>query len=258
MTSVKRKPLPKHLKKKIKDLEPVVAETPLKQTFQEHLLELRQRLLICAGSILVIVILVSFIHERLLAILVAPLHATLFYNEPIGALSFTFTVVFFVGILLAVPILLYEILMFVSPAFPQFKRKIILAIVLVSVILFTAGILFGYFISLPVTIHFFNTFSSPELKSLITTDAYLSFITEYLFAFGLVFEIPLIFLITNYIYPLGHLWLLKQQRYVIVFSFLAGAILTPDPLNQCILAVPLVILYECSIGIVWLMNRGKK
>ncbi len=260
MMSEKRKPLPKHPKKKIKLLEPVivVAELPKKQTFQEHLSELRQRLLICAGSIFLLVFIVSFFHERLLELLVEPLHASLFYNAPIGALSFTFTVVFFVGMLLSIPIVLYEVLMFLAPAFPQFERKVILLIVLVSVILFTAGILFGYYVSLPVTIHFFNTFSSPELKSLITTDEYLSFITEYLFAFGLVFEIPLVFYITNHLYRLDHRWLLKQQRYVIVFSFLAGAILTPDPLNQCILAIPLVVLYEISIAVVWLMNRGKK
>jgi hypothetical protein len=95
------------------------------------------------------------------------------------------------------------------------------------------------------------------IKALITADEYFSFALAYIVGFALLFQLPLIILFINRIKPLRPSGMMKAQRYVILFSFIAAAILTPtpDPMNQFIMAVPLVILYQISIVIIWLSKR---
>jgi len=122
------------------------------------------------------------------------------------------------------------------------------------------GVSFAYFVSLPAALYFLGEFGSAQVQSLISTDAYFSFVTRYLLGFGILFQLPLILLLVNAISPMSPRHLMWYQRYVIVLSFVLAAIITPtpDPLNQAIMAVPVILLYQVSVLGIWFINRRRK
>jgi sec-independent protein translocase protein TatC len=120
------------------------------------------------------------------------------------------------------------------------------------------GMLFAYFVSLPAALKFLGGFSSGEIKSLISTNEYFSFVTGYLIGFGLLFQLPLIMVFINKIVRLDFKKLMKLERWVILVAFIIAAILTPTPdfVNQTIMAVPIILLYQISALMIWFINRS--
>lgn len=130
-----------------------------------------------------------------------------------------------------------------------------------SVVLACAGIAFAYYVSLPASLHFLTTFgNSGDIHALITANEYFNFVLAYVAGFAILFQVPLIILFINRMTPLPPMKLLMGTRYVIVFSFIAAAIITPtpDPMNQAIMAVPIIALYIFSVGIVALQPKRFK
>ena len=121
------------------------------------------------------------------------------------------------------------------------------------------GMAFAYFISLPASLHFLSTFNSGQVKSLISTDEYFSFVTHYLLGFAILFQLPLVMIFINQIAPLKFSRLWSFERWVILISFILAAIITPTPdwVNQTIMAIPLIILYQISAIIVVLINKRR-
>ncbi len=228
-----------------------------KRSFREHLEELRSRLFWSVIVLLSGTMIGYFFREQLLTFLLRPLHQPVYYSSPTGGLNFIFKICLFFGLVVSLPVFTYNLLKFIEPVFPKHKTESFSKIIISSFLLLLSGISFAYFVNLPTTLYFFNEFSSSQTRSLISTDEYLSFILTDLIGFGIVFQMPLILLFLNYLQPISLGWLLSKEKYIIVLSFLLGAILTPDPINQTIMAVPIILLYQLSIGILILKNRKR-
>jgi sec-independent protein translocase protein TatC len=129
-----------------------------------------------------------------------------------------------------------------------------------SIVLAYGGVVFAYFISLPNALHFLAGFGGKEITALITADEYYSFVLSYLLGFALLFQIPIIVLFINRIKPMKPGSMMGAQRYIILASFVVAAILTPtpDPINQTIMAMPAVVLYQVGIFLVWRTNKNHK
>lgn len=231
--------------------------TPL-QTFSDHLQELRKRILwvvLAIGSSAG----VSYVlRTRVIKALQRPLGAPLFYTSPMGSFNFVLKLSTIIGIFIALPVITYQLLRFIEPALPvKLKRGSIIKIIGSSFVLALIGIAFGFFVMIPMSLHFFAGFSSAQIKPLITTGEYLSYVMNMLLTFALAFQIPLIVLFVNWIKPLQPKKLLHYQRHVIVGAFAIAVILpfTYDPISQFILAVPIVGLFYFSIVLVVFANR---
>lgn len=228
-----------------------------RKQFREHLDELRSRLFWSVITLLLGAGIGYFFHEQLLIFLLRPLHQPVYYSSPTGGLDFIFKVCLFFGFVMSLPVFIYNLLKFIQPVFPKHKTRLLGKIIVSSFLLMLCGMSFAYFVNLPAALHFFNEFSSNQIHALISTDEYLSFILTDLVGFGIVFQMPLILLFLNYLQPISIGWLLNKEKYIIVLSFLLGVILTPDPVNQTIMAVPIILLYQLSMGILFLQNRTR-
>lgn len=228
--------------------------------FIEHVQELRLRLLVPALFLLIGGVVGYLLREPVQALLMKPLSQPLFYTSPAGGFEFVFKVSLFVGVLAAVPVLTYNLLKFLEPAMPSHVNYLIIKVLVASVSLAGLGAGFAYFVSLPAALHFLSEFGGADVHSLISTNEYLSFVTLYMAGFALLFQLPLILLFINRMTPLDPGRLLRRQRLVIVASFVLAAIVTPtpDPFNQLIMAGPMILLYEFSVALVWLTNRGRR
>lgn len=228
------------------------------QPFSEHVRELRRRLLYIVATLLLGSIIGYIIHGSLFAIIRRPLHAQLYYTTPIGGFNAMIKISIMFGLIVTVPVFVYQIGKFLGPAFKHriHARKIML----LSTSLAILGVLFAYFVSLPASLHFLANIDSKNLQSLYTVNEYLNFVSAYMAGFALLFQLPLIMLFINRIKPQRPGKLMSVERYVILASFILAAILTPtpDPINQTIMAVPIILLYQFSVLLVWLTNRKHK
>lgn len=226
------------------------------QTFGHHLRELRRRLFWVAAFFLVGSGIGIIFNEQLIHLIQAPLGQTLYFTSPMGGLGFSMQLCLLTGILVAAPAIIYHILKFIQPASRNLLPRRTGLMLVASMVLAVVGLCFGYFVSLPNALHFLTKFGGHSLQALITTDQYFSFVLSYLGGSILIFQLPLIMLIINRIKPLGPSQLKKYQPHVIVISFVAAAILTPtpDPINQAILAAPMIGLFELSCLLVLAVN----
>lgn len=227
--------------------------------FIVHVQELRLRL---TWSVLVLVIgsVVGYLlSDKTLNLLLSPLNQPLYYTSPAGGFSFTLYLSLFFGFVVSLPFFIFQILAFIAPAIPVKARYSALTTLLSSCLLMILGMLFAYFVSLPAALHFLSKFGSGEVRSLISTSEYFSFVARYLIGFGILYQLPLIMVFINKIHRLEFRKLLGFEKWVILISFVIAAILTPTPdiVNQVVMAVPIILLYQVSALIIWFINRSK-
>lgn len=230
------------------------------QPFRDHLQELRSRILVTLGFLVAGSIVGYFLHDQVLSLLVSPLSKPLYYSSPAGGFDFTLKLSVFFGLIVSIPVLVYQTLQFLEPAFSRKLKHSLLTILAASCLLLLIGMAFAYFISLPAALYFLDTFSTEEVHSLISTTEYFSFVSRYLFGFGLLFQLPLVLLTANKLQPIPIKSLLKQEKWVVLASFIVAAVLTPTPdiFNQSLMAGPLIVLYQLSIGLIWLVNQRER
>ncbi len=220
----------------------------------EHLTELRSRLLKSIAVILIFSIGAYVFSERLLSYLTVPVGDLVFLSPAEAFLTHIKVSVIF-GILISLPIVFYQFWKFVLPALKKNEKKFFYILLPVSLLLFYAGILFCFFVVLPLGIRFLLDFGGPELEPMISLGYYISFLLALLLPFGLIFELPLVLNLMVKLRILSVERIVSVRKYVIVLIFLVGAILTPpDIITQILLALPLIILFEASILIAKLIN----
>jgi sec-independent protein translocase protein TatC len=230
-----------------------------KLPFTTHLEELRKRLIICFIAVGVGFVASYFFSKQLFTLLMRPLlvampedanliFSGLVYTGPTEAFFTYLKVAFLVGLLLAVPVIMYQLWMFIAPGLYHKEKRLLLPIVFLSSFFFLGGALFGYFVVFPFGFKFFMGFASDFIKPLPSMKEYLSFSTKLLIAFGLVFELPLF---VTFLAKLGLVdvqFLKTKRKYAILLFFVFAAILTPpDVVTQVMMALPLMLLYEISI-----------
>ncbi len=238
-----------------------------------HLVELRKRLAISVGSLVVMFFVMFFFHEPLLNWMVEPLNTALIEvgkksihaadgmittSQVGGAFFVALKVAFFSAILGALPIILSQIWFFIAPGLYANEKKMVIPFVLGGTIMFVSGVLFAYYIVTPFGFDFLITFGSFKFTPLINIEDYVGFFTKIMFGFGLAFQLPV------FAYFLALLGLVNDKqmmsffKYAIVIIFIVAALLTPpDVLTQLLMAGPLVILYGVSILIVKLVNPAE-
>ncbi len=228
-----------------------------KMSVAEHLHELRTRLTWSVVALSIGGIMGYVYNKPIIGFLVKPLNEQLYYTSPTGGFEFLIKICLFFGFLGAIPIIVYNLLRFVAPALPSKVSYKTGRILLLSTLLAFAGVTFAYYVSLPAALHFLNKFSSGYVTSLISANEYFTFVMVYLAGFAALFQMPLIMSFINKVTPLKPAALMKKQRVVILISFVIAAILTPtpDPLNQALMAAPIIGLYQTSVGVVWQTNR---
>jgi len=236
------------------------------QLFSEHLRELKSRLLSCVFFLVCGTVVGYFYHENLLDILVKPLGQPVFYSSPAGGFDFILKLSLLFGFALSIPVLVYHTFRFIEPVVPQRAPKRTLLVLVSSGVLLIMGVLFAYYVSLPAALYFLSSFTTEGVHALISANEYFSFVTRYLLGFGLLFQLPLVLLVINSVQQVPTKTLLRHEKWVLLLSFVIAAVLTPTPdvFNQLLMAVPLIILYQLSVVLVWLVNsrlpqaKGKK
>ena len=216
----------------------------------DHVRELRTRLFIVAAAFLAGSIVSYMYLDQVIHVLLAPLDGRkLIYLNPAGGFSFIFLVSIYAGIALAVPLLIQQLYGFVKPVLPANMRRYSWRILLASFVLLISGIAFGYFFAIPGALKFLYEFAGDYIQASLTADSYLNFVIAYTIGIGLVFQLPLFLLLVHWIKPFTPKGLLSSERWVIVLSFVAAAIITPtpDPLNQTIIALPIIIVYQLGV-----------
>jgi len=231
----------------------------------EHLGDLRKVLIISLIAVAVTSsIMFGFFREQLLDFIMQPLIALgvpLVYLRITEAFFAQFKLCLLVGLILAMPIILYEIWYFIAPALKPGEKKLVRIVVPLAIILFFVGAVFAYFTILQVMIRFLVLFGGEELLPMLSIDLYISFLARVLVPFGLIFEMPIISYFVTKVGWLTPQWMIKNRKWAFLISFIVGAILTPsgDPLSQSLMALPIYLLYEISIIVAKVTtNRAKR
>lgn len=160
-----------------------------------------------------------------------------------------FRVAIFAGLLLAFPIILYQVLSFMAPALKSKEKKFLYPVLGLLIVLFVIGVAFGYHFVLPVGMEWLIGQGEGELQLIITFDKYIAFVSLFLLAFGIGFETPLVILLLVKVGVVTPKTLRKNWRIAYVVILFIAAIITPDwsPITMGLMAVPMILLYELSI-----------
>ena len=163
------------------------------------------------------------------------------------------------GLLLASPVIFYQIWRFVAPGLYQHEKRVILPFTLLSSLFFFGGAAFGYFVVFPPAFKFLLGYSNDFLSPMPTVREYFSLCLRLLIAFGVIFELPIFMVLLAKMGLVSAAFLNRHRKYAILLAFVIAAILTPTPdvINQCLMALPLIVLYEVSIVAVWLLGRKR-
>ncbi len=219
-----------------------------RRPFIEHLEELRRRILLSAGAVLIFSAAAFFFHGTLLELLRRPIDAGLVFISPQEAFVVTFKVSVLVGALVASPFITWQVWKFVGEALNRKEKRFILTYAPAAFLLFAAGASFGFFIVLPEGLRFLLGFGSAVLEPMITVDRYVSFIFLIVAVFGITFQIPLVMRAVSSAGLVDKKTLASGRAYAIILIFTFSALLTPpDVFTQVALAVPVIILYEAGI-----------
>lgn len=214
----------------------------------DHLQELRQRIIKIVIAVGIGFTISYFYAEQLINFITAPA-GKLYYMSPAEGFFSYLKISFVVGVLGALPIILYQIWAFLVPALTTNERTALVILVPSSVILFFTGLFFSYFLVLPAALKFFIGFTTENLQPLLSLGQYLSFIISFLLPFGVIFELPLFLVVLAKVGLISSAFLISKRKMVIVLSFVVGAVIspTPDVFSQTMIAIPLLVLYEASI-----------
>ena len=214
----------------------------------EHLTELRS-CLVKAGAALVAGTAVSFYYlEYIIKTLTAPV-GQLYYLRPAEAFMVYLKIALLAGLILASPMVPYQLYSFVRPALTLREKHYALCTIPIIIVLFLGGMLFSYYLVFPRAVEFFLGFGAERVSPLISIESYLDFMLMLVVPFGFVFNIPVVLLLLVYVKLVSAQTLNKYQKHVILAAFILAALITPTPdiFTQSLLALPMVVLYEVSL-----------
>ena len=214
----------------------------------EHLTELR-RCLFKAVAALVAGTAVSFYYlEQIIEALTAPV-GQLYYLRPAEAFMVYLKIALLAGLILASPMVLFQLYSFVRPALTLREKHYALCTIPIIIVLFLGGMLFSYYFVFPRAVEFFLGFGNGHVNPLISMESYLDFLLMLVVPFGFIFNIPVVFLLLAYLKLLPVNALGRYHKHVILAAFILAAFITPTPdiITQSLLALPMVALYEVSL-----------
>ena len=227
--------------------------------------ELRKRLIISTVATVATTVVAFVFYKQIIRVLVRPadLEAAsgggpgLVFVEVTEMVAVTVKVSLVAGLVLAFPIILYQIVMFVAPGLTSREKRYLFAFMPAVVLAFVAGITFGYFVLIPPAISFLLSWGSDLATPMIRIGNYINVMVMLLFWMGVVFETPIVMFLLAKLGIVSWRGFSRWRRYWVVVAFILGALITPtfDPLNQALVAVPLILLYEVGIWLARLAAR---
>ncbi len=240
-----------------------IDEQPAGMSFLDHLEELRRRLLWCIVTLLVTTVagfvitqqggVIHFLTRPVLPYLASEKLTFLSPTEPI---IITFKVAFFVGLIIALPVLFYHFWAFLAPGLLQNEKRVLFPAIFFSVLLFCVGVGMAFFLVLPYGLKFLLSFQAESLIPMITIREYLKFATNMGLVFGTIFELPLVIVVLTKIGVVTPMMLRTRRRYAIVVILILSAVLTPaDVLTMMMMCLPLILLFEVSIWLSAMIYR---
>ena len=234
--------------------------------FLDHLEELRWRIIYSLAA-LVIGIAIGFLVTfklDLIGVLQRPVTPylrgqTLVFTHPGDTFSAILQMSFVVGIVVALPVIGYNVWAFLSPALYRHERRVVIPVLLSATLLFLGGVALAYFLVLPLTLKFLFGLEAQSLTPMITVSEYFGFVTSMCLAFGGVFEVPIVIVGLSAMGIVSPQTLGKFRRYAVIIAYGGAAIITPGDLltTTIALAVPLYLLYELSVAVSYVIFRRK-
>jgi len=234
-------------------------------SFIDHLEELRWRIIKTISSVILGGIITFFFIDLLLNLLLRPLE-NINTNNPInlqvlsvqGMFIIKWTIAFIGGLVISVPVITYQIWKFIAPGLYANEKGFVLPLVVFSFFSFCSGIFFSYEILIPYCLNFFAGLSGENILNNFSINHYFSFITWLLLGCGIVFQLPVISFLLSTIGVLTPAFMRHYRRHSIVAIFIVSSFITPpDPVSMVVMAFPLIILFELSIGVSWMVNKTK-
>jgi sec-independent protein translocase protein TatC len=247
--------------------EPDDDGTGAKMTFLEHLDELRKRIIVALSAVAVATLISFAFVDRIYRFVMDPLYAllpkggsTLVYTEPTEAFILWVWMALLAGILLAMPVVLWQVWLFIAPGLYQKEKKIAIPFIVLASVGFLAGAAFTHYLLFPWMWRFFGSFADEKLRFLPRIEPVFDLYVKMILGMGLVFQMPAL------VYALAKMglvtwrFLVRHFKYAILIIFIAAAVITPsgDMLTQTLFAAPMIGLYIISIGIAFVFGKRKK
>lgn len=226
-----------------------------------HIREIQLRLLTVVAVLIVGMIVGYMFYEPLFEFIKAPLNGPLHYTSPAGSFTFIIKICMMIGVIAALPVVVYNVIMFVQPALvTRLSRLRVYLTTLASLLLAGAGAAFGFLVIIPLALRFFYKFQVDGLVAIISADEYLRFVVGVIITFVLIFQLPLLISLIDHITPLKPKKLLKLEKYIIVGSVFIGVVVpfALDPTVQLLIASPIIVLYNLSILIVMIQQAFRR
>ena len=235
--------------------------------FLDHLEELRWRIIYSLGSVLVCVG-VGFwvtLHYDLVAWLAKPILALLpehflYFTHPGDKFSIALNTAMTFGLVLAAPVILYQVWLFLAPALHPHEKRVGIGVLFSGTLLFISGAALAYFVVVPLALPWLLDFGSASMKPLITAEEYFGFLFAMVLTFGISFELPIVVLALSALGIVTPQFLSKYRRHAVVLIVIIGAFLTPGDLiwTTVALSVPLYALYELSVIAAYVIYRRRE
>ena len=231
-------------------------------SISQHLVELRKRIVWSVAAVLVGTAVAFVFHQQILEILMRPAQGFAgipngkpIYTDLTEFIGIAMKVSLLFGLFLAFPFVLLQIVLFVAPGLSGKERRYLYALLPVSLLAFVVGGAFGYFVMFPPAVSFLLSFGSDVAAPFIRIGKYANLMITLLVWMGIVFETPVVLFFLSKIGVVTPAFLARNRRYAVVVAFILGAIITPtfDPINQSLVALPIIVLYEAGV---WLAKIG--
>jgi sec-independent protein translocase protein TatC len=237
--------------------------------FLDHLEELRHRLFWIVGAIIVGIVLSFVVLSRggidVVALLARPIEPylrgrQLVFTHPGTSFSIVLNASLILGILLATPVIGYQLWGFFAPALHSHEKRIIVPVLFGMIFLFLCGVTLCYFVVMPFTLKFFMGFESSALTPMIEATQYFSFAFSMMLAFGLAFELPIAILLLSALGIIQPRFLTRYRRHAIVVTVVVAAFITPDasPTTLFALSIPLYLLFELGVALSYMVTRRRR
>jgi sec-independent protein translocase protein TatC len=257
--------------------------TEVKMSLFSHLEDLRKRIVISLGAVIIAFIVAFTFSEEIFGVLMFPLRYSLdldvssfkfqfiptdklqstklVFLAPAEAFWMNMKVAFFAAIIASLPVIFHQLWQFVAPGLNEKEKKYVIPFILAGTILFLIGASFCFLVVLPFALGFLLTYKIGDyLMPMLSVGQYTDFCLKFILAFGAIFELPIVIIFLAKMGIVTPETLKKQRRMAIVLAFVAGAVLTPTPdaFNQTLMAVPIILLYELGIILSVFFTKGKK
>tara|TARA_B100001996_G_scaffold78323_1_gene57786 strand:- start:1536 stop:2264 length:729 start_codon:yes stop_codon:yes gene_type:complete len=231
--------------------------------FLDHLEELRWRLIKSILSILLGAVVSFYFIDLIIEFLIKPTEGLknamdLQVLKVQGMFMIKWGIALLGGVVVSVPVLTYQLWKFIAPGLYIDEKKYIIPLILFTFLSFISGLVFAYMIVIPFSLSFFTSVGLEGIENNFSINYYFNFITWLMLGSGLIFELPVVVFILSIIGLLTPAFMRHYRRYAIVLILVISAFITPpDPVSLVLMSIPLLLLYEISIGVSWLVNRKK-